>query len=66
MRFLVKLTFSSAAALGLVLGVTSASAEGELKVYNWAEYIAEDTISNFEEEYDIKVHQLSDCWICHR
>jgi putrescine transport system substrate-binding protein len=55
MRHLAKLTFASAAALGLVLGATSASAEGTLNVYNWAEYIAEDTISNFEEEFDIKV-----------
>ena len=55
MRYLVKLAFAGAAALGLALGATSASAEGELKVYNWAEYIAEDTISNFEEEFDIKV-----------
>lgn len=55
MRFLAMLTFTSAAALGMVLGAASASAEGELKVYNWAEYIAEDTISNFEEEYGIKV-----------
>ena len=55
MRYFTKLTFAGAAALGLVLGATSASAEGTLNVYNWAEYIAEDTISNFEEEFDIKV-----------
>ena len=39
----------------MMLGVGSVSAEGVLKVYNWAEYIAEDTISNFEKEYNIKV-----------
>lgn len=33
----------------------STFAEGELFVYNWAEYIGEETIANFEKEYDIKV-----------
>ena len=28
---------------------------GELKIYNWSDYIAEDTISNFEAETGIKV-----------
>ena len=32
-----------------------ASAAGELNVSNWAEYMAEDTISNFEKETGIKV-----------
>ena len=32
-----------------------AHAEGTLNVYNWAEYIGEETIANFEKEYDIKV-----------
>ena len=39
----------------LIFGAASVSAEGTLNVTNWAEYIAEDTISNFEEEYGIKV-----------
>ncbi len=30
-------------------------AEGTLNVYNWAEYIGEETIANFEEEFDIEV-----------
>ena len=29
------------------LCVANANAEGVLKVYNWAEYIGEETISNF-------------------
>ncbi len=33
----------------------SAYAEGTLNVYNWAEYIGEDTIANFENEYGIDV-----------
>ena len=38
-----------------LLCVANANAEGVLKVYNWAEYIGEDTISNFEMEYGIEV-----------
>jgi len=33
----------------------SSVAEGTLNVYNWAEYIGEETIANFEKEFDIKV-----------
>ena len=29
--------------------------EGELFVYNWTEYIGEDTIPSFEEKYGVKV-----------
>jgi spermidine/putrescine transport system substrate-binding protein len=29
--------------------------EGELYVYNWADYIGEDTIAKFEDQYGIKV-----------
>ncbi len=35
---------------------TTASAEDVLNVYNWSDYIAEDTIANFEKEYGIKVN----------
>ncbi|MGI9372767.1 MAG: spermidine/putrescine ABC transporter substrate-binding protein PotF, partial [Hyphomicrobiales bacterium] len=45
-----------------VLAVTATAISGSafaqervLKVTNWGEYIAEDTISNFEKEYGIKV-----------
>ena len=38
-----------------VLVSVSAHAEGVLNVYNWGEYIAEDTIANFEQEFDVKV-----------
>ncbi|MGB0847539.1 MAG: extracellular solute-binding protein [Thiolinea sp.] len=40
------------AALGLS---TPAMAEGTLNVTNWAEYIGENTIANFEKEFGIKV-----------
>jgi len=39
----------------LLTGATVASAAGKLNVTNWAEYIGEDTISNFAKEYDIDV-----------
>jgi putrescine transport system substrate-binding protein len=45
-------------ALGLAAAATSGVSQGESKVlniYNWAEYIGEDTIRNFERETGIKV-----------
>jgi putrescine transport system substrate-binding protein len=33
-----------------------AAEENELNVYNWADYIAPDTIANFEKEFGIKVN----------
>ena len=39
----------------LLFSAGSVSAAGKLNVTNWAEYIAEDTISNFAAEYDIEV-----------
>ena len=43
--------------LALIMAIAQlpASAEGTLNVYNWAEYIGEETIANFEKEFDIKV-----------
>ncbi|MCB9543758.1 MAG: spermidine/putrescine ABC transporter substrate-binding protein [Myxococcales bacterium] len=29
--------------------------EGELHIYNWSDYIAEDTVKNFEKEFGVKV-----------
>ncbi len=42
---------------GLLFGTFSAFAvaDGVLNVYNWGEYIGEDTIANFEEEFGIDV-----------
>ena len=45
-------------AVALLLGGCGESrtyANGEVYVYNWGEYINEDVIDMFEEEYDIKV-----------
>jgi putrescine transport system substrate-binding protein len=40
---------------GLVAAPAGAQEEKVLNVYNWADYIAEDTIKNFEKETGIKV-----------
>lgn len=32
-----------------------AHAEGELNIYNWSDYIGENTVAKFEKEYDVKV-----------
>jgi len=45
-----------AGAVASVVGIGAANAQDNvLRVTNWAEYIAEDTISNFEKEFGIKV-----------
>ncbi|MDH5339765.1 MAG: extracellular solute-binding protein, partial [Rubrivivax sp.] len=47
-----------ALAAGLALAALTASAQEEekvLNIYNWSDYIAEDTIANFEKETGIKV-----------
>ncbi|SDT20755.1 putrescine transport system substrate-binding protein [Halopseudomonas xinjiangensis] len=46
------LALSTAVLLGTA---ASAQAEGELKIFNWSDYIAEDTIDNFEKETGIDV-----------
>lgn len=33
----------------------TAHAEGELNIYNWSDYIGENTVANFEKEYNVKV-----------
>jgi putrescine transport system substrate-binding protein len=46
----------SAVALSLCLGTGAMAAEEKvLNIYNWSDYIAEDTIPNFEKETGIKV-----------
>ncbi|GAA6131443.1 polyamine ABC transporter substrate-binding protein [Halopseudomonas sabulinigri] len=46
------LAMTTAALLG---GVGVAQADGKLNIYNWSDYIAEDTIANFEKETGIQV-----------
>ena len=48
-KFVVCLAF-------LVAGVAHAEEERVLNVYNWADYIGETTIADFEAEYGIKVN----------
>ncbi|MDA0894675.1 MAG: polyamine ABC transporter substrate-binding protein [Proteobacteria bacterium] len=40
----------------LLLIAGSASAQGVVNIYNWSDYIAEDTIAKFEEKTGIKVN----------
>lgn len=46
---------TSLVAVALIAGSSVASAAGTLNVTNWAEYIGEETIANFEKEFDVKV-----------
>ena len=52
MRALMK---GSAAALALTLGAGVASAEGELVVYHWFEYIPQELLTKFTEETGVTV-----------
>ena len=50
------LVLASAFALSLVAGTVRAQEEEKvLNIYNWSDYIADDTIANFEKETGIKV-----------
>jgi spermidine/putrescine transport system substrate-binding protein len=40
---------------GAAAAETLGEIEKELNVYNWSDYIAEDTIANFEKEFGVKV-----------
>ena len=53
-----KLLLRLAAAGALTFAATSVLAEEEkvLNIYNWSDYIADDTVQNFEKETGIKVH----------
>lgn len=44
-----------AAAIAVSMGASSAFAAEEVRVYNWSDYIAEDTLAKFTEETGIKV-----------
>lgn len=45
----------SAVAGALMSAAVTVSAQEELHIFNWSDYIAEDTIANFEKETGIKV-----------
>jgi putrescine transport system substrate-binding protein len=48
------IAFTTAA--GLIGLANSASAQEVLNIYNWSDYIAEDTVANFEKEFGVKVN----------
>ena len=60
MRSLIKsLMLAAALPLGLGLAAQAFAADAEpkvLNIYNWSDYIADDTIKNFEKETGIKVN----------
>ncbi|QJD59561.1 polyamine ABC transporter substrate-binding protein [Pseudomonas sp. gcc21] len=55
MKNSVQKTFLALATAALLGGAATAQANGQLKVFNWSDYIAEDTIANFEKETGIDV-----------
>lgn len=55
MKMSMHKTLLALATASLFGAAASAHAAGELKIYNWSDYIAEDTIANFEKETGIKV-----------
>ena len=49
MRNIILLAFAG------VLSIGTAQADGKLNIYNWSDYIAEDTIANFKAETGVDV-----------
>lgn len=54
MNFLKKTTVVALLSAGIFSSATS-SAEEVLRMYNWSDYIAEDTLANFQKETGIRV-----------
>ncbi|AQQ40985.1 MULTISPECIES: polyamine ABC transporter substrate-binding protein [Burkholderia] len=48
-------TLSAAAILSIATAGTAAHAAGELNIYNWSDYIAPDTIPNFQKQTGLHV-----------
>ena len=42
-------------AMALALSATAVQAEGKLSIYNWFEYIPQELLDKFSEEYDVEV-----------
>ena len=55
-KYAGRLATALAAAMLLAAGPATAEEEKVLNIYNWSDYIAEDTISNFEARTGIKVN----------
>ncbi|WP_419836012.1 extracellular solute-binding protein [Endozoicomonas atrinae] len=47
---------TSSLAIAPAFAKTANESQRTLNIYNWSDYIAEDTIANFEKETGIKVH----------
>ena len=57
-RLGARAVFASLSVAGLLAGVAGPAAAQEekiLNIYNWSDYIGDDTIANFEKETGIKV-----------
>ena len=52
---LMALAAVSLAAISATWLPPDARADGELNIYNWSDYIGENTVANFEKEYNVKV-----------
>jgi putrescine transport system substrate-binding protein len=52
---LIALAAASLATIAAISLPPPAHADGELNIYNWTDYIGENTIANFEKEYNVKV-----------
>ena len=52
---MLKRNLTSAAVAAVLASMTAQVSAEELHIYNWSDYIAEDTIANFEAETGIKV-----------
>ncbi|WP_299668471.1 extracellular solute-binding protein [uncultured Ruegeria sp.] len=50
-----KYLVSTAMAGALLLGATAAQAEGELRIYHWFDYISQELLDKFSEEYGVDV-----------
>jgi len=55
MNFVINASLVLPVAIAAAVAPIAANAEGTLNVYNWAEYIGEETIANFEKEFGIEV-----------
>ena len=54
-RSIPRIALAACAAAAVVPGLVHAQEEKVLNIYNWSDYVAEDTIANFEKETGIKV-----------
>ena len=56
MKTLLKTSSLAVLATAVAGFATSASAQEVLNIYNWSDYIGEETVANFEKEFGVKVN----------